>query len=68
VIKPRVNVLMNPGRGRPALAPTGPPDANDIRLPKGVAMDLMYWMPGLFLLGLVTMALMLAFVWACEKV
>jgi hypothetical protein len=33
-----------------------------------VEFNLAYWMPALFLLGLVTMALMFAFAWACEKV
>jgi hypothetical protein len=31
-------------------------------------MDLTVWIPALFLLGLVTMALMLAFVVACDRV
>ena len=30
--------------------------------------DLAVWLPGLFLLGLVTMALLFAFVVGCEKV
>jgi len=31
-------------------------------------MDLMIWLPGLFLLGLIGLALMFSFVVACEKV
>jgi hypothetical protein len=33
-----------------------------------VEFNLTYWMPALFLLGLATMALLFAFVWACDKV
>jgi hypothetical protein len=31
-------------------------------------MDLMIWLPALFVLGLATMGLLFAFVFACEKV
>jgi hypothetical protein len=31
-------------------------------------MELTTWLPGLFLLGLATMGLILAFVYACHKV
>jgi hypothetical protein len=31
-------------------------------------MDLVIWLPALFLLGLATLALLLAFVAACDKV
>jgi hypothetical protein len=34
----------------------------------GVNMDLYIWMPGVFLLGLVTLGLMFAFIKACERV
>ena len=35
---------------------------------EGLAMDLTVWIPVLFLLGLVTMALLFAFVVACDRV
>lgn len=31
-------------------------------------MDLVLWLPGIFVLGLVTLGLMFAFVAACERV
>ena len=31
-------------------------------------MNLMIWLPGMFLLGLATMALIFAFVWVCKRV
>jgi hypothetical protein len=31
-------------------------------------MDLTVWLPGLLLLGLAILALMAAFVWACDRV
>jgi hypothetical protein len=31
-------------------------------------MDLAVWLPGLFCLGMVTMALLFAFVFVCERV
>jgi hypothetical protein len=40
-------------------------------LPKpveGTAMNLVFCLPVLFILGLVTMAVPLAFVWACDRI
>jgi hypothetical protein len=34
----------------------------------GFAMNLEIWLPGLFLLGLATMAVFFAFISACDKV